>query len=284
MARTAGDLHLHTMHSDGTFEPRELVRRAKAMGFGTIAITDHDSVEGVYPAMVAGEKLDLRVIPGVELSAHYLGTEVHIVGLFVDVLNPSFLETLQTLQQLRVKRIHTISKRLRGLGLDITAGEILAVAGEGTPSRAHVAKALVERGLVNDYRTAFSRYLGDTRPANAPKRFLTMRECLELIRSCSGVAVFAHPGVTRQDELLRVFADLGGNAIEAYYPSYTNYQTRHYLQLAEKLNLLPSGGSDCHGFNRPELLLGRIRLPEHVVDALERVARFGHVGGIMKPD
>ncbi len=283
MPRTAADLHLHTIHSDGTFTPRELVKRAKAMGFGTIAVTDHDSIEGVYPAMAAGEKLGVRVIPGVELSAHHLGIEVHIVGLFVDVLNPPFLDVLRTMQQLRVKRIHTISKRLRDLGVDITAGEIMAVAGDGTPSRAHVAKALVERGLVDDYRAAFQRYLGDTGPANAPKKFLTMRECLELITSARGVAVFAHPGATRHDELLPVFADMGGHALETYYPSYTNYQTRHYLNLAGQLNLLPSGGSDCHGFNRPELLLGRIRLPKRIVDDLERVARFGHVGGRIKP-
>jgi len=283
MPRSSADLHLHTMYSDGTFTPRELVKRSRALGINIIAITDHDSIEGVFPAMAAGEKLGVRVIPGVELSAHHGGIEVHIIGLFIDVLNPPFLEMLRTMQQLRVKRIHTISKLLRDLGVDITAGEILAVAGDGTPSRAHVAKALVERGLVDDYRAAFQRYLGDTGPANAPKRFLSMHECIELISSAWGVAVFAHPGATRHDELLPVFADMGGHALETYYPSYTNHQTRHYLNLAGQLNLLPSGGSDCHGFNRPDLLLGKIRLPQCIVDDLEQVARVGHVGGRTKP-
>ena len=275
MARYSADLHVHTIYSDGSFTPRELVKRARALKLNAVAVTDHDDIDGVHPARVAGEKLGVRVIPGVELSAHHDGIEVHIIGLFVDVLDARFLELLQRLQRLRLERIRLIAECLGALGVELAADDVLAVAGRGAPSRAHAARALVKKGLATDIREAFRRYLGDYAPCNVPKNFLSMAEAIDAVRRCGGVAVFAHPGLTRHDELLPIFARLGGQAIEVYYPSYSRQQTRQYLAIARQLELLPSGGSDCHGLNRPELRLGKMRLPERIVTELERLARFG---------
>jgi hypothetical protein len=249
------------------------VKRAKSLSLDTIAVTDHDDIDGVQPALIAGEKLGLRVIPGVELSSHHGGIEVHVIGLFVDVLDARFLELLQRLQRLRVDRIRLIADRLKSQGVDVTADDILEVAGPGAPSRAHVAKVLVKKCIAKDVQEAFRLYVGDFAPSYVPKNFLSMAEGIEAIRRCGGVTVFAHPGLTRHDELLPIFAQMGGQALEAYYPSYSRQQTRRFLGLARELGLLPSGGSDCHGQNRPELLLGKVRLPERIVADLERLAR-----------
>jgi hypothetical protein len=245
------------------------------MNLCTLAVTDHDDIDGVFGARAAGEKLGVRVIPGVELSAHHNGIEVHVLGLFIDLLDARFLEMLQDMQRLRVERIREIADRLRAMGVDVSADEILVTAGEGAASRAHVAQVLVKKGIARDVQEAFRTYVGDYAPGYVPKNFLAMADAIQAVRRGGGISVLAHPGLLRHDELLPVFAEMGGKGIETYYPSYSRQQQRHYLELGRELGLLPSGGSDCHGLNRPELLMGKVRLPERIVDELERAARFG---------
>ena len=276
MAKYSADLHVHTTASDSSFGPLKLIEHAKAANMTTIAVTDHDCVDAVHPARVAGEKLGIRVIAGVEMSAAHEGVEVHLVGLFLDVISPWLLEMFKDFQKRRTERIGKICQRLREHGVELGIDDVKPfIAESGAPSRVHVAQALAHKGCVQDVRDAFQNYIGDDGPGYVPKNFMSMQDAIAAIRRCGGVAVFAHPGLTRHDELLPVFAQMGGKALEVYYPAHSARLTKHYLELGRELGLLPSGGSDCHGRNRPDLMLGKIRLPEYIVDDLENAARLG---------
>jgi predicted metal-dependent phosphoesterase TrpH len=266
------DLHIHTTHSDGALTPEEVVKEAAAAGLNTISITDHDTLQGVAEAQRFGKRYGVEVISGIELSAHQDAREFHIVGLYVDITNTGLLEKLTVIQRSRRKRIREIAERLADVGVKLTAQEVLEIAGEGSPTRSHVAQALVDSGRANDLNDAFHRYIGDTAPGFVAKRFMTVEQAVAEIRRAGGVSILAHPGLSSSDLYIPLFAQMGLNGLEAFYPACSRLQTRHYLDMGRRLGMLISGGSDFHGRRQPGEALGRVRVPGEYVERIKAVA------------
>ncbi|MDD5115496.1 MAG: PHP domain-containing protein [Candidatus Omnitrophica bacterium] len=265
------DLHVHTSESDGTLSPRQLVTAAHSSGLSAIAITDHDTVEGIPEALEASSSFGLEIIPGIELTAQYERQEVHILGYFFDFRNAELTEKLKVMQQNRVERVYKIVKNLEDLDVRIDPRDVFDISGKGTVGRMHIAKALVKRGWVSTTGEAFSRYIGDKSPAYVLGFNLSPQEAIKLIRRSGGVAVLAHPYLLRNDELIRDLADCGLGGIEAYYPEHSQSMVNFYLDLAKELKLLVTGGSDFHGSVKPNIKLGMVKIPMDMVDDLRQV-------------
>lgn len=269
------DLHLHTTASDGTDSPRELVRRALAAGLTTIAITDHDSTEGVAEAVAAAQGTGLEVIPGIEISTDVPDSEVHVLGFYVDVADEELQRTLRLLRESRRGRAQSMVEKLRELGLDVEWGRVKAFAGAGAVGRPHVAQALVEKGYVGSTAEAFERYIGRNGPAYVERYKLTPAEAVELVQRAGGLPGLAHPVlgivVDQQHELASVDAMLpelkraGLVAMECYYTGYSREITEALLERARRYDLVPTGGSDYHGRNLEGSELGGVFVPPDAV-------------------
>ncbi len=269
MAKIA-DLHIHTHFSDSTSTPREVIEKAHAHGIQCVAITDHDIVDGVEPAIHAGQELDVEVIPGIELSTQINNKDVHILGYFLDISNQHFLRKLQTIQASRVERMRDMIDKLAELGVGPITFEEVAELTEGDAiGRPHLATILVKYGHVRNIRQAFDRYLADGQPAFVPKAKLSPFEGIELIRSCGGVPVLAHPMFTLVDELIPQFAEAGLEGLEAHYPNCGTKTIAYYAKLAAKYNLIATGGSDDHGEAKKNTYLGKMTVPYEVVEQLK---------------
>ena len=272
--RIQADLHIHTTCSDGTFTPRDVVDRAAAAGLTVIAITDHDTMNGVAEARQHGPARDVEVVPGVEISTYHGDQEFHLIGLYVDTVNTAFLERLSEMCRARHERIEQIVDKLRSIGVELDAQDVIDLADGGSPGRAHVAQALKDRGHVSNLAEAFYRYVGDSGPAFVPKRYMSVEEAITTIRAMGGVSILAHPGVTSRDDYIPLFAEMGLHGIEAFYPTYNREQTARYLTMAMRLGLLVAGGSDCHGARRPDLPIGRVRVPGVYVEKIAALAQL----------
>lgn len=268
------DLHLHTTESDGTWEPRELVREAFSRGLSAIAITDHDTTAGVFEAMnTAPEKL--TVIPGIELSSVAPdGEEVHILGLWIDVNYQPLTELMKKLQIDRVERIDKIITRLNDLGFHLDHSDVRKFAQKGILSRSHVAAALVDKGFVGTKQEAFDRFLGQEGLAYIDRFKISPEEAVRLILASGGVPVLAHPGLLRNLEIMPSIVEAGLVGIEVVHSTHSPDQTESFLALAKHWNLLPAGGSDCHGpGGKDEIYIGRFNIPIKWVEDLARKAK-----------
>lgn len=242
------DLHTHTTASDGTLAPRDLVRTAVRHGVGVLAITDHDSTEGLPEAREeATRHPGLVIVPGIEINCDVDRTEIHVLGYLLDVEAAWFQDVLRSQRDERVSRVHRIAERLAELGMPIDPAEVLAEAGDGAAGRPHVARVMVRRGWVRSEREAFDRYLRAGGPANVTRRRLTPAEAVELIRRAHGVPVLAHPGLSGRDDLIPGLVEAGLMGLEAYYGEHSAAQTRTYLELCRRHDLVATGGSDYHG-------------------------------------
>jgi predicted metal-dependent phosphoesterase TrpH len=269
------DLHIHTSASDGQQSPQEVVQRALNQKLAAIAITDHDSVAAIEPAIHAAAGSELEIIAGVELGVDHQGADVHLLGYMVDYRASAFLREIQRFQRIRYRRGQKIVTKLNRLGVDLQMETVMAIAGEAPVGRPHVADALVREEYVGSYGEAFARYLGYHAPAYVPKLGLSAREAIELIHSVHGVAVLAHPGILNRDDLISYFVDLGLDGLEAFHFKHNDQTRHHYLELARHYGLLFTGGSDCHGsrFGRGTIL-GKVPVPYHCVVALKERGRW----------
>jgi predicted metal-dependent phosphoesterase TrpH len=259
------DLHLHTQFSDGTFTPEELVLRAQNVGLSCIALTDHDTVEGCARAAAAAANVQMDFIPGAELTAEHADVEVHVLGYFLDTQNPVLLERLAKFQSDRQNRIHGMCAALNKLGVPIKAESVFALANCKSPGRPHVARTLVKENLIGSLDEAFDRFLKKGRPAWVPKTKMSALEAVELIHQSGGLAVMAHPGLNRSDDIIPALVEAGLDGIECFHTKHSTVMSERYLEIAEKYNLLVTGGSDCHGFSKKQPLIGTVKLPyEHV--------------------
>ena len=243
------DLHLHTTASDGTDSPRRLVENAAKNGFGLIAVTDHDTMSGVPEALEAGRRLGVRVISGVEISAGG-GTEVHVLGYAIRQPE-KLIQVLEDMRAQRSKRMKQMVFKLNQLGIPVPLHRVTGLAQESV-GRSHLARVLVEEGIVKDVREAFNRYLAPGRPAYVEREKLTVRQAVSLIDSAGGIAVIAHPGQNHGDNfwLKERFAELkdaGLKGIECYHMAHSQQQTVMFHRIARDLGLLVTGGSDYHG-------------------------------------
>ena len=246
---TAGvDLHSHTTASDGTLSPAELVRAAVKRGVRVLAITDHDSTDGLGAARAeAARHPPLTIVPGLEINCDVPGAEVHVLGYYVDDTAAWFQEFLRAQRAERVARVHRIAARLSELGMPIDPAEVFALVQEGSAGRPHVAQVMVQRGYVKSVREAFDRWLHANGPANVLRHRITPTDAIAVIRRAGGVPVFAHPGLADRDELLPDMIAAGLMGIETYYAEHSAAQTAHYKDLCRQHGLVATGGSDYHG-------------------------------------
>lgn len=248
------DLHLHTTASDGGYSPSELVRKCKNVGLEYVAITDHDTVSGVQEAIEVGSSLGITVIPGIEFSTKEKGQSIHILGFGVDITSQPLLKMLEEQQDMRKTRLRSIVKKFREIGIEMKEEDILTHVDGASVGRPHVAKALVEKGIVSNVAEAFERYLAEGKPCYVRKeKEMTPIEAMEWIHRANGVAVIAHPVYySIDDEIPGWVADGFLDGIEVYHRDHDEKTRNHYeslvADLKKKFNkeLLITGGSDFH--------------------------------------
>jgi predicted metal-dependent phosphoesterase TrpH len=275
------DLHLHTHFSDGTFSPEELAGHGQRLGFAAMALTDHDSVEGCARMAAACGAAGIEFITGVELTAEHNDTEVHLLGYFLDTQNKRFLAEIAKFQAVRQNRIREMVARINALNIPLEAESVFALANCKSPGRPHVARALVKAGFCKTPDEAFERFLKKHRPAWVPKAKMSALEGIELIHQAGGLAVMAHPGLNRTDEIIPALVDAGMDGIECFHTKHSTNAAERYLEIADKFHLLVTGGSDCHGFSKGKPLIGTVKLPyEHVEKLKSKAGSRGSRAGI----
>jgi predicted metal-dependent phosphoesterase TrpH len=272
------DLHAHSNRSDGTFTPAELVRLAAERELDVVALTDHDTTDGLDEATATGREVGVAVVPGVEFSSEYLGTSVHVLCYWPDVDDDGLCEELRRLRDTRLRRGELMVEKLQQLGLPISFERVRAIAGGGNIVRPHVAQAMVEAGIVQTEKEAFDRYIADGGPASVPKHALDPVDAVALIRGAGGVCVLAHPGMwgdqtSVPDELIERMATAGMAGLEVDHCDHTPEQREYYGALAGRLGLIRTGGSDCHGARYDPVRLGAALTSPESYGALRALAR-----------
>jgi 3',5'-nucleoside bisphosphate phosphatase len=241
------DLHLHTTASDGALTPAELVREAKAHGLEWIAVTDHDSTNGIVEALEEGDRQGVQVIPGIEMSTDIPRAEVHVLGYFLDYHDAGFQQTLQQLREGRRERAEKMVAKLAAMGLAIPWERVLEVAGQGSVGRPHIAQVMVEKGFVATNVEAFTNYIGRNAPAYVERYKLTPAEAVALIKEVKGLPVLAHPAeVITLQSLLPDLMAAGLVGMECYYSEYSPETVEGLLAVADEQGLIPTGGTDFH--------------------------------------
>lgn len=254
------DLHSHSTASDGALAPSAVVEEAQRRGLLALALTDHDTVAGLAEAQAAGERLGVRIVPGIELSAVEGEVETHVLGLHLrDVATME--RRLEGLRDMRRTRAERMVERLNALNVKVSMDMVLANAAGGAIGRPHVARAVVAAGAAADMREAFDRYLGNGRPAYVGKDRLSMVDAIRTIHEAGGIAVLAHPGESATRARLGVLRDAGLDGVEVRHPSHSDEAIGRIGRLTEELGLLPSGGSDWHGAPDGWRTLGVMQVP-----------------------
>ncbi len=276
------DLHCHSYFSDGTFSPEEIVIKAKKRGLRAIALTDHDTIDGLETFQQAGQKYHIETITGIEFAAQYnrfRKQEIHIVGLCFSLTAKALTEQMKKIVEARQIRNEKMIYALNQLGFDISYEQIKQNAGGNIITRAHFANVLVQKNIVKNTKDAFDKYLSTDKPAYVQRQALSPALCIQTIQKSGGVAVLAHPTLYHMDyneiELLsQELKSYGLNAIETQYSSYSSEQSKKITALADKIGLLYSGGSDFHGKNKPNIDIGvgknNLHIPYSYWEALKK--------------
>jgi len=265
------DLHIHTTASDGKYSPDVIVARAAETGLKYISITDHDTIDGITPAIKAAKSYPgLTLIPGVEISTDLADGEAHILGYFIDYASPDFQKELEKFRDSRLGRGQRMVAKLNELGIKIDWSRVQAIAGDGAIGRPHVAQAMLEKGYVKTFEEAFDKYIGHGGPAYVEREKMTPQEAVALILSAGGIPVLAHPFTVKDSEAMAAaLKEAGLIGIEAYYKDNTPAQTAAMLELAEKYSLIATGGTDYHGIDESkEVMIGGVEVP---LEAAERL-------------
>lgn len=272
------DLHVHSTASDGSFTPAGLVAEAEKAGLAAIAITDHDSVGGIPEALKAGRSCGLEVVPGIELSAEYADTEIHVVGLYIDPETPGLLEQIRMFVDNRDNRNLKMIEKLREAGFSITAEAIYKRNPDSVIARPHIARYLAETGQVKDVKTVFDKYIGDGCPCFVDRFKITPMQAVELIHAAGGTAILAHPCLYKMDrrvllEMVEKMLGSGLDGIEAVYSCNQGSDEKDYREIAARYGLLLSGGSDFHGASKPHIHLGtgrgNLRVPYEFLEKIK---------------
>lgn len=269
------DLHLHTTASDGRFTPAEIVTKAAGLGLEVIAITDHDTVDGIVPALIAAREFPrLTVIPGVEINTDVPWGEAHLLGYFLDYTDDNLISALKRLRDSRRLRAQGMIEKLEGLGLHISWPRVRELAGSGTIGRPHIAQALLEKDYITSFKEAFTRYIGREGPAYVEREKITQEAAVELILAARGLPVLAHPFTAGEVEpIVSRLKEAGLVGLEAHYKDYTAGEVRQLVRLAQKYGLLVTGGSDYHGIDEStETMLGAVEIPGEVSEKLSALA------------
>jgi predicted metal-dependent phosphoesterase TrpH len=272
------DLHSHSNRSDGTLRPAEVMILAAQRELAGVALTDHDTFDGLEEAAATANELDLVFVPGIEFSAEHEGASLHILGYWVDPDDAAIEAELLRLTATRFRRGEMIVEKLRELGFDISLERVLELAGGDAIARPHIAEAMVEAGIVSDEKEAFDRYISDDGLAYVPKHALQPMDALGLIGEAGGVCVLAHPGMWRgtdtvPDDLIERMAASGMVGLEVRHPDHDEEMRAKYSAMAERLDLVATAASDCHG-ERYGFRMGEERTdPETFAELKRRAGR-----------
>jgi len=278
------DLHVHSNKSDGSFSPTELVNYAIEKGLSAFALTDHDTTDGLDEAIEAAKGKDIEVIPGIEFSTEYEGKDIHIVGLYIDYKGEIFQKHIHAFVDSRIERNRKMCQNLQTAGIDISYEKLLTAFPDSVITRAHYAKYLLDTGAVKSMPEAFDKYLGDHTHYFVPREKVTPMQAVQLILDAGGIPVLAHPTLyhmsdRRLELLLYRLKEVGLVAMECIYSTYSPAEERQMKALAQKYNLLPSGGSDFHGTTKPKLDLavgyGSLVVPEEILVNLRKALPTG---------
>jgi len=274
------DLHTHSTASDGARTPRDVVRAARELGLAALALTDHDTVDGLADARAEGQELGVRVVAGIELSAVEGDIETHVLGLHLQDTGRLDAQ-LHSLRAMRLTRAERIVSRLNELGVRVTLEDVLLQSGGGAVGRPHIARALVNDGWAADMRAAFDRYLGNGKAAFVAKDRLSIGDAIAMIHAAGGLAILAHPGQSGNRKRIETLVGLGLDGVEVRHPSHNSEDVARLLALVEHFRLTPSGGSDWHGVTEGGRTLGMMRVPMAWLDRQDRVVaeRAPRAGG-----
>lgn len=265
------DLHTHTCHSDGSLTPSQVVELAHKKGLDIIGITDHDSVNGIKEAISAGKDLGVEIIPGVEISTDIDDKEVHLLAYFIDIENEELQKYLSFFRDERLHRAKRIVQKLRNLGLQISIDDVLAKANNCAVGRPHIANAMVDLGLINNYYEAFEKYIGDYGPAFERKIHVSPQSAVKLIGDSGGLSFIAHPGYMKENLLISLIRT-GIDGIEVIHPSHNENQIQFYRGIVNQYCLLESGGSDFHGGKKmDDESLGKYYISQVQLEAMRKM-------------
>lgn len=269
------DLHLHTNHSDGSDTPGEVAAYASGLGIAAIAITDHDTIDGVATGALAAQEAGIGFLRGVEISARFERNEVHVIGLGIDPGCGVLQAGLQALQTARNERALQILERLQALGIPIDIVQVRRWSWGAVLSRMHIARELKAMGVTKSTQDAFDRFLNHGRPAHVAKYTIPVEEALDMIHAAGGLAFVAHPGLSKSTRKhLQGLLELPFDGIEAYHISHTPGRVLEFLGIASERNLLVCGGSDCHGVIKGHREMGKVKTPEsHYRRIVERLGK-----------
>ncbi len=276
------DLHTHSTASDGTFSPSDVAALAKDAGLASVALTDHDTTDGLDEFMEAGKRLGIETIPGIELAAGYKNTELHIVGLFIDYNSSTLKESMEFIVNERNERNKKMIKALSRIGIEISLRELEENAGGNIITRAHYANVMVNRGYVKNKEEAFDRYISSGRPGYVKRETLTPKTCIEVIKKSGGIPVLAHAtlygyGYLEIHNLVGKLKGYGLMAMETIYSTYTPRQSEELRKICEYYKLMKSGGSDFHGLNKPDIKIGTgrgaLKIPQSFADEMKDILK-----------
>lgn len=274
------DLHTHSTCSDGTFTPKDLVAYGREKGLKALALTDHDTLEGIGEALYYGDKYGVEVVPGIEISTEYENTELHIVGLFVSDESSELTAALADLKESRKLRNVKMVDKLNEIGVNISYNDVLNRCKGGIVTRAHIAGEIIAKGYASSNNEVFDRFIGKDKPAYVKRDVLSWMDTLYLITKSGGLPVLAHPLLykisdKRLEMIVSDLANHGLSAIEAYYSTHSPSEVKYVKMLADKNRLKLSGGSDFHGANKPKLDLatgyGNLEVPYEVLEGLKKL-------------
>jgi predicted metal-dependent phosphoesterase TrpH len=264
------DLHLHTNSSDGHYNVEEVIKLAKQAGLEIISITDHDTIDSIAEAIEIGKHYGLEVIPGLEISSEFLDTEIHILAYFIDIESKELREYLNFFRAERFKRAVRIINKLNSLGHPLSMDDVLEVAGNSTIGRPHIAKAMVNKGIVSNFYEAFSRFIGNGCVAYERKVHLSPQSACKIINDAGGLSFIAHPN-NFDEEIIKMLIESGIDGIEVTHPSHLPYKIEYFRGIVNEYFLLESGGSDFHGGERNDISnLGKYYISSAKVDAMRK--------------
>ena len=267
------DLHMHSIFSDGTFTPTELVERAREKNIKVMAITDHDNIDGLEEGSKVATQLGITFINGIEISANFKEKDVHILGYFLNLEDYEFLKWLEELQNKRYNRTLKILKKLEKLGINITFEEVKKVSFGNVVGRPHIAKVIIKKGFAETMDEVFDNYLGDGKGAYVPKVGIDVVEVVKKLKENGAVVSLAHPHLIShpQDTIINIIdllVENGLDGLELYYPNINIKMKNKLLKIAKKRKLIITGGSDFHGLNRPGIDIGSVDIPIEVYNKM----------------
>ncbi len=263
------DLHIHSHFSDSDYSVEDIFQKAKEKELTAIAITDHDTTGGIEPALASSAQFGVEFLPGIEISAQYRDFEVHILGYGIDHRNSVLSAALSDIKTVRLNRLVAMAKKMNEIGQEVDIDQLTGEIEGKIATRFHLALYMVKRDIVSSIWEAFHKYLAPGKPAYVARLKFSAKEAIDLILKSGGVPVLAHPHMLAQERWIEEFVSYGIRGIEAVYHGFSKKQKKHYRQLAEKYNLLTTGGSDAHGSLKKYNEIGSVTVPYSWVERIK---------------